>query len=216
MKQLLSLIFCLLASISMYGQISGQENGREWVDLGLSVKWATCNIGANSPSGKGGFYAWGETSTKSTYLWETLKYCIDANGNDFLKYSFSDNKTRLELSDDASRTNWGGRWRTPTKKEYEELISQCTFSWTTYDGVEGYIVKSKINGNAIFFPALGRMTNKVNTALDFGYYWSSESEAGFAGWGLEFSSPEEATKYRPAFSVRYSERCNGYQIRPVL
>ena len=97
------------------------QNGHEYVDLGLSVKWATCNVGADSPEEYGYHFAWGETSPKTTYNWSTYKYC---NGDEYsmTKYcddSFGtvDNKTTLELSDDAARVNWGGKWRMPTRAE---------------------------------------------------------------------------------------------------
>ena len=115
MKQLLSLLFCLLASISMYGQISGKENGHEWVDLGLSVKWATCNVGASTPNDYGRYYAWGEIKPKLDYGWSTYKWC---NGSDYtlIKYNTNsscgpvDKRTCLEISDDAACVNWGGNW----------------------------------------------------------------------------------------------------------
>ena len=92
---------------------NGTENGYAYVDLGLSVKWATCNVGASKPEDYGDYFAWGETTTKSTYNWSTYKYCKGAYNN-LTKYNTSsgygsvDNKTTLELSDDAARANWGG------------------------------------------------------------------------------------------------------------
>ena len=113
---------------------TGVENGHNWVDLGLSVKWATCNVGATTPEGYGNYYAWGETKPKSTYDWSTYKYC---NGDRYSmtkyctnsEYGIVDNKTTLELSDDAAHVNWGGSWRMPTKAEQDEL-NNCTWTWT--------------------------------------------------------------------------------------
>ncbi len=90
---------------------ANEVNGHEYVDLGLSVKWATCNVGATAPEDYGDCFAWGETSPKSDYRWSTLKYCNDTSGDSFSKYNQNqggtiDNKTTLKLSDDAARANW--------------------------------------------------------------------------------------------------------------
>ena len=129
----------------------GTENGHDWVDLGLSVKWATANVGASKPQDYGNYYAWGETTTKGTYNWSTYKY---ANGDydELTKYcsdsyygkdGFTDSKTTLDLSDDAAYVNWGGKWRMPTKAQQDELRNQCYWVWTeSYNNsnVKGYIV----------------------------------------------------------------------------
>ena len=158
---------------------SGKENGHEWVDLGLSVKWATMNVGATSPEGYGSYFAWGETKPKSDYDWSPYKwckgsmdtmtkYCTDS------KYGTVDNKRVLDLSDDAARANWGGNWRMPTLDEIMELKLNCTSAWTTQNGVKGLKVTSKKNGNSIFLPAAGdRVDDDLNYAGSSGYYWSS-------------------------------------------
>ena len=132
----------------------------EYVDLGLSVLWATCNVGATKPEDYGDFFAWGETKPKDKYFWSNLKYCNDSDGESFSKYNHNkpgtkDNKVRLELKDDAARANWGGSWRMPTYLEFEELLTRCNWVWTTMNGVRGYKVTSKSNGNSIFLPATG-------------------------------------------------------------
>ena len=158
---------------------NGTENGHEYVDLGLSVKWATCNVGASSPEEYGDYFAWGEVEPKSSYGWSTYKYC---NGYEstLTKYNYSssygtvDNKTTLELSDDAARANWGGSWRMPTATELNVLRNNCTWAWTTQNGVKGYKVTSKKNGNSIFLPAAGyRFDSSPSSAGSDGYYWSS-------------------------------------------
>ena len=165
---------------------TGYENGHEWVDLGLpsGLKWATCNVGANSPSDYGDYYAWGETSTKSDYSWSTYKWC-NGSDNTLTKYNTNsdygmvDNKTRLELSDDAARANWGGSWRMPTYEELYELINKdnCTWTWTTQDGKNGYRVTSRTNGNSIFLPAAGyRSGDNLNYAGRDGRYRSSSHD----------------------------------------
>lgn len=158
---------------------NGTENGHEYVDLGLTVKWATCNVGANSPEEYGDYFAWGEVEPKSSYGWSTYKYC---NGSEttLTKYNYSssygtvDNKTTLELSDDAARANWGGSWRMPTATELNVLRNNCTWTWTTQNGVKGYKVTSKKNGNSIFLPAAGcHYNDPPNNAGNLGEYWSS-------------------------------------------
>ena len=160
---------------------SNIENGHEYVDLGLSVKWATCNVGANSPEEYGDYFAWGETQPKDNYYWDSYKYC-NGSYTTMTKYCTDsyygtvDNKTTLELTDDAARVNWGGDWRMPTKAEQDELrnTSNCTWEWTTQNGVNGYKVTSVVNGNSIFLPAAGwRYNGNLNDAGGRGDYWSS-------------------------------------------
>ena len=100
------------------------------VDLGLSVKWANINVGAESPEDYGNYYAWGETSTKETYNWSTY-FDTNDGGNTFTKYNNEGGKTVLDPEDDAAHVNWGGSWRMPTQAEWWELINCCTWTWTT-------------------------------------------------------------------------------------
>ena len=162
---------------------SDSYNGHAYVDLGLpsGLKWATCNVGATTPEEYGDYFAWGETKPKTTYDWSTYKYC-NGSYDTMTKYCTSssygtvDNKTTLELTDDAARVNWGGKWRMPTKAEQDELrsTSNCTWTWTTQNGVKGYKVTSKKNGNSIFLPAAGcRSDDYLDFAGGDGYYWSS-------------------------------------------
>lgn len=147
------------------------------VDLGLSVKWASFNVGASSPEEYGDYFAWGETEPKSTYSRITYKWC-NGSSTSMTKYCTSssfgtvDGKTILDLADDAAHVNWGGNWRMPTKAEQDELrnTNNCTWTWTTQNGVNGYKVTSKKNGNSIFLPAAG---SSLGYAGSSGYYWSS-------------------------------------------
>ena len=184
---------------------TGSENGYEYVDLGLSVKWATCNVGATKPEEYGDYFAWGETQPKDYYDWSTYKWC-NGSYNTLTKYNNSssygtvDNKTTLDLSDDAARANWGGSWRMPTKAEQDELREQCTWTWTTQNGVNGYKVTSKKSGytnKSIFLPAAGyRYDSSLSNAGSRGCYWSSSLLtgdpydaydlgffSGYVGWG---------------------------------
>ena len=195
---------------------TGIHNGHEWVDLGLSVKWAVTNVDATRPGEYGDYFAWAETKPKNDYSWSTLKYCNDTSGDSFSKYNQNqggtiDNKTRLDLSDDAARANWGGDWRMPTEGEFQELIDNCTWTWTTINGKKGYKVVSRSNGNSIFLPAAG---NRNDTGLygagSTGHYWSSSlSESNsFGARGLHF---------HPDFHHTDGDsRRIGRSVRPVL
>ena len=151
----------------------------EYVDLGLSVKWATCNVGATKPEEYGDYFAWGETQPKRNYDWSTYKWCngsydTQTKYNTNSSYGTVDNKTTLDLGDDAARANWGGSWRMPTDAEWTELREQCTWTWTTQNGVYGRKVTSKTNGNSIFLPAAGyRHDSSLDDAGSYGGYWSS-------------------------------------------
>ena len=154
------------------------ENGYEYIDLGLSVKWATMNVGASSPEDYGDYFAWGETAPKdyydeSTYtLWKGSSSTL-TKYNTSSSYGTVDNKTTLELSDDAAHVNWGGSWRMPTGEEQDELREQCTWTWTTQNGVSGYKVRSNSNNHSIFLPAAGFRTDGDSHNIGSrGHYWS--------------------------------------------
>ena len=156
-----------------------EDNYHEYVDLGLSVKWATCNVGADFPEDYGDYFAWGETEPKSTYDWDTYKWC-QGDYDNMIKYCTDsdcgtvDNKTQLDLSDDAACANWGGSWRMPTHDELTELREKCTWTWTNRNSVVGYKVTSKVNGNSIFLPAAGYHSgSSMYYEQVYGYYWSS-------------------------------------------
>ena len=178
---------------------NGTHRGHEWVDLGLSVKWATCNVGASTPEGYGNYYAWGETKPKTNYNWSTYKWC-NGSYDTQTKYCTSsssgrvDNKTVLDFADDAARANWGGQWRMPTDAEWTELRTKCTWTWTdAYNGtgVKGRIVTSKTNGNSIFLPAAGcRDYDDLYSAGYYGSYWSSSLRTDYPNnaWDAGFRS----------------------------
>ncbi len=182
----------------------------EAVDLGLSIKWATCNVGATNPEDKGNYYAWGETETKTNYSWDT--YAHGTSLDNLNKYNANDNLTTLEASDDAAIVNWGGNWRMPTDDEWTELREKCTGAWTdNYNGtgVAGYEVKAT-NGNSIFLPAAGyRDGDDPYDAGSDGYYWSSSLNADrpYDAWYVDF--------YSSNVSGRSYSRYYGRSVRPV-
>ena len=162
---------------------NGSYNGHDYIDLGLpsGTMWATCNVGAEHPEDYGDYFAWGETTPKSTYNWSTYKYS-KGDYNQLTKYctesdfgfnGFTDNLDVLQTGDDAATANWGEGWRTPTRKEWSELLIRCTLTKTTINGVNGCLFTAR-NGNSIFLPAAGsRRDDAPRIVGDDGCYWSS-------------------------------------------
>ena len=191
-----------------------KNDTKEAVDLGVSVKWATCNLGATKPEEYGNYYAWGETTTKSTYSWSTYKYGSDYNA--LTKYCTDsdygtvDNKTILEAADDAAAQNWGSNWRMPTIDEWEELREKCTWTWTTKNSVNGYEVKAT-NGNSIFLPAAGcRYVVEPLSAGSYGYYWSGSLYTYYPDYAQSVSF------YSGNHNTIYNYRNYGRSVRPVV
>lgn len=199
------------SNIELDATINGKEeevpdyNGHEYVDLGLSVKWATCNIGANSPEESGDYFAWGEVKPKEYYDWSTYKYC-EGTLNTLTKYNHVedrggvvDNKEFLDPEDDAAVVNWGGSWRTPSREEWYELTNYCTIEFVTINEIRGIRFTSNIEGytdRSIFLPAAGYMNkdshlgdddNKTNSFNRYGCYWlNANLRNGFGGLGGYF------------------------------
>ena len=195
------------------------------VDLGLSVKWASCNLGASKPSEYGGYYLWAGTkdvSDTSIYLyWDNCPYHTgseDYSGwtkyNTKSSYGTVDNKTVLEPMDDAASVALGGKWRIPTDAEWDELINSCSWTWTTIDCVNGCKVQSKKPGytdNWIFLPAAGHRAYDVQLGVgSYGNYWSSSlyTDDPSRACGLDFSS-------RNFLRSEYFRCYSGFSVRPV-
>lgn len=191
-----------------------ETNGHKFVDLGLpsGTLWATCNVGAESPEDYGNYYAWGETSTKETYSFDTY-FDTNDDGHTFAKYNNEGGKTVLDPEDDAAHVNWSGSWRMPTKAECEELIDNCTWTWTTQNGINGYKVTSNKAGYTdkfIFLPAAGyHSLSGLRIVGSYGSYWSSslyEYRSNNA-WHLAFNSDYHGFE---------RSRSSGRSVRPVL
>lgn len=216
--------------VNYEGEESDDTNGYEYVDLGLSVMWATCNVGASKPEEYGDYYAWGEIEPKSTYCWETYKWC-NGSSKSLIKYNIDssrgviDNKMVLEPNDDISHIKLGGSWRIPTEAEWDELINtnNCSWLWTSnYNstGVAGYIVKSKKTGytdNRIFLPAAGFCYNSnIEDVGSSGEYWSSSIMASdsYCAYAFAIGTRNDGSNY---YSNNMTvPRCVGQSVRPVL
>lgn len=204
---------------------SGYENGYEWVDLGLSVKWATYNVWAKTNTESGGYFAWGETGTRSNYTWEWHKWWYGKDNWDYnwsgwgslLKYctdykygyqGFVDNKTELELSDDAARAKWKGTWRIPTMAEWKELVDNCTHKSTLNGSLLIEQFTSKINNKTVSFLSKPGYMNGTGC-----YYGSSQ---GYWSTSIKTSDPREAYFIDFTFlKFDSSLRCYGRPIRAV-
>ena len=184
-------------------------NGKEYVDLGLSVKWATCNVGATSPEGYGNYYAWGETSTKAKYNSDNCPTYL-LSKSELQSQGYIDSEGNLTAQYDAARANWGGTWRMPTRSELNELNAKCTWTWTTQNSVNGYKVTGP-SGASIFLPAAGyRNGSSLIRAGYSGYYWSSTPYGNRDDYAyyLDFSSS--------SLYMYYDYRNYGLSVRPVI
>ena len=179
----------------------------EYVDLGLSVKWATFNVGASKPEDYGDYFAWGETEPKDKYSWATYKW---GTSSKLTKYNTTDGKTILDPEDDAAYVNWGGNWRMPSKEEVNELTQQCSWIWTTHNNVNGYKVTGS-NGNSIFLPAAGyKGAGPTYPAGEDGLYWTNTTEKQHYSYLIVLHDDAPPTQ-----AGRQGTRCFGFAIRPV-
>ena len=176
----------------------------DYVDLGLSVKWATCNVGATSPSDFGNYYAWAEIEPKANYSENTYVYHNDKGQY----YVFESSIEGTE--DDVAHITWKGSWRLPTKEEWEELSSKCNWKWTNKEGHYGYLITGS-NGKSIFLPAAGGYVGNKLSYSEMGLYWSSKQMDDFVSgaYGFHFNSSGKGWGDG-------SFRWQGHTIRPVL
>ena len=186
-------------------------NGYEYVDLGLSVKWATYNVGANSPEQAGLYFAWGETTG---YTANDVTSGVRAFSEDVYNAGPAASiSTNLTLEQDAAHVNMGGKWRMPSSDEFQELLNNCNIVITddyNETGVKGKVFTSKVNGKSVFFPTVGLCyDSSVNILGGYdGYYWSASWSSSSDSWYLDFSYNGE---YLKPFGTRYE----GYSVRAV-
>lgn len=184
------------------------------IDLGLSIRWASCNIGATAPEENGNFYAWGDTLTRSSFTWGTYPYS-GTSTNTMTKYCTRaangtvDNRSTLIAFDDAAYINWGETWRMPTWTEWNELITRCTWKETTINNVSVWQVTGP-NGNSIYLPKTGY---KANSSVTAGcYYWSSTLNTANSNDQCNRALYINAASRT---SAKYGLRCVGMPIRAV-
>lgn len=175
------------------------------VDLGLSVYWATCDLGSSKPECAGVLFAWGEIETKTSFSWSNYKWWKNSN---IPKYNSSDKKYILDAADDAARAKLGGKWRMPTEKELEKMFSTCFWETSSINGYPVIKGKSTITGESIILPSTSSSSNG-NTVI----YWTSEREDNYQyAKTIQYVVRNESESESFAPSVRYM----GLKIRPVL
>ena len=200
---------------------SGKLSGHEYVDLGLSVKWAKCNLGASTATEIGDFYAWGEIEPKVSYTFNNYQWWNGSSANitkyctiDSLAYAgIADGLTELQLQDDAAYVQKGAPWRMPTSTECEELIKGCTWHLVNQNGQVGFEGISKVNGNTIFLPVAGFRAHENIVYEYIGGYWSSTLNTQKQHCALGIYLNVKTTGVGPYFN---SNRQNGFLIRPVF
>ncbi len=176
------------------------EDPHASVDLGLSVLWAECNMGADVPEGYGSYFAWGEKEAKESYTEDNYTFMTDGS---FMNIGKDISNTTY----DAASASWGMGWRMPTIAEMEELATKCTWTWTSVNGVNGYRVTGP-SGNSLFLPAAGQQRTEPIGVGSQGYYWSSTASDDYsnAAYNLNFTG----------YSGRWSaNRSYGFPIRAV-
>lgn len=188
-----------------YVDVSGKQDGYEYVDLGLSsgLKWATCNVGATSPCGIGNYYAWSELLPKDSYLKENWRWIINVNeeplkyASDWEDHRLENGNVILDVADDVVATEWGGNWRMPTENDQKELFNGCFWKWVEDykgSGVSGMLGVSMINEHVIFFPAGGYKNDKHNQYGIVGAYWSSSERGLSSEWVNAFRFVEDLVR----------------------
>ena len=152
----------------------------------------------------------GETTTKDKYLSSNCP-TYGLTNSQLQSQGYIDSEGNLTAQHDAATANWGGDWRMPTYDELNELRTQCTWTWTTKNGVNGYKVSSKVNSNYIFLPAAGyRDGSSLNYAGRFGFYWSSTPDGSDSGYAFDLFFVSSGQ------SMIYDGRIYGQSVRPVI
>lgn len=201
------------------GNGGGTYNGHEYVDLGLpsGTLWATCNVGATSPEEYGGYFAWGETHTKSTYEWSNYRYC-NGDWDELTKYcshatsgynGFTDSLTTLLPEDDAATAKWGSGWCMPTEAQWRELFQNIAYTRTYQNGAYGILFTAS-NGNSLFLPAAGcYWYGEYSSCGHRCFYWSSSRNRFFseAAWFFDCYSLE--------IGLNSCNRARGLSVRAV-
>lgn len=188
----------------------------EAVDLGLSVKWATCNVGAKSPEEYGNYYAWGEIEEKKFFRIDTYKYWEGVYGGTKPEDGYLNIGNEISGTVyDAAYVNMGKSWRMPTQKEAQELVEKCTSERYTLNGIDGYLFIGP-NKNSIFLPFAGykwgyNVNYSSGSESPMGYYWTGTVHSPYhIVWAYLLTTSPNGVR-----ADRYTKRCEGYPIRPV-
>ena len=201
-------------------EIKTVENGHECVDLGLSVYWASTNVGASSPEDLGDRFAFGETETKTSFTKENYKHYTQGGASiidkDGFKTGTVDDKWPLAgkdiagTNDDVAHVKWGGKWRMPTKDQYQELIDKCNWKYTEKNGVEGYKISSRKTRKWIFIPIRPLNYHGISYAEwdDFDYFYRTSSSGSYAVEANYLSSDDKKELYQKT-------DFKGLRVRPV-
>lgn len=185
---------------------TGMENGHPYVDMGFDVKWAAVNVGATEPEGRGDYFAYGEADTKTEY---TTQNCTTYDKKIYQSDVLANPKR------DAVRKHWGGKWRLPTFQEVYWLQLKAKWEAATMNGVHGYLVTSKKNGNVLFLPAWawaqpGWNKEKVdNTDWAFNYWTATEMTLDDTDMAMTIARPG-------AHGGASETRSCGLQVRGVF
>ena len=188
------------------------DNHPHMIDLGLpsGTKWACCNVdddaSKQTPTNYGSYYAWGETEEKDYYDWSTYTHCDGLSGT---CHDLGSDIAGTQY--DVAHVKWGGSWVMPTHDQLMELLDNCTYEWTTVNGVRGGKFTSKTNGGSIFLPAAGyRWNGGLYYAGSYGFYWSSTELPSLSSlaYYLDFTSDY-------SYWYGYDDRDSGHTVRPV-
>lgn len=210
-------------------------NGHKFVDLGLSVKWANCNIGANEPGDAGNYYMWADlvdrksenySADKYPYLVKSEVQATDKDGNLMFDeetgapimtevWNYTDIGSNISGNEqyDVARKEWGATWRIPTSEEVQELIANCTFLWTNYKTATGFEITSKINGAKIFMPAVGYYMGTPSCSYfgSNGSYWTASAFTGEKTGSAYYILMTSGRGFRLDYTAYHS----SHPIRPV-
>lgn len=221
-------VICIIANLAFVSMMAEAQvvtscpdnNHPHMIDLGLDdgTLWACCNVGATSPEEYGHYFAWGETSPKDFYYWDSYKWC-EGSANSLTKYNYDanngtvDNKLELDLEDDAAYVNWGNNWCTPSIDQVRFLSSGTVREQAVVNGVKGFILKGK-NGNAIFMADAGSVKYEC-TFEENRSYWTRtldfyEGERSSSSNAIKFNWTDDGSRM-----TCYYPRWLGYPVRPV-
>ena len=205
----------IVVEIIEEGSLCPDDHHPHTIDLGLpsGTKWCCCNVGASTPDAYGGYYAWGETSEKSSYDRETYQHCYFIEKDRWGYIDIGDDIAGTDY--DAATVNMGASWRMPSKEQIEELINNTSRLWVQVNGVNGALVTGQ-NGGQIFLPATGyRADDELRQPGSYGSYWSSTQSKFFGTGAMSLDINAEYSSILWMDDLGQSQRYFGKSVRPV-